>query len=307
MELIAFRIPMKVRFRGVSERCGILIGGPAGWGEFSPFPEYPSSVAAHWARAALAAANDGWPRPLRKRIPVNATIPAVSPELAYEMALSSGCTTAKVKVAEGDDMGRVEAVREALGPDGKIRVDANGIWDTDEAVRSIRSLARFTLEYVEQPVSTLDEMAAVRKKVDVPLAADESVRNADDPLRIAGLEAADIVVLKVQPLGGVQRCLEVAEACGLPVVVSSAVETSIGLASGLALAAALEELPYACGLNTLSLLEGDVADKPFVALNGQIAVRRPEVDPELAERFAPPVELEREWKARLHEAMEALN
>jgi O-succinylbenzoate synthase len=306
MELICFQIPMKVRFRGVTERCGVLIGGSAGWGEFSPFPEHPTSVAAQWARAALATANEGWPRPVRKRIPVNATIPGVGPELAYEMARSSGCTTAKVKVAEGDDEGRVEAVREALGPSGKIRVDANGMWDVDQAVRKIRTLDRFDLEYVEQPVATLEEMADVRKLVDVPLAADESVRNAEDPMRVAGLEAADIVVVKVQPLGGVQRCLEVADACGLPVVVSSAVETSIGLASGLALAAALDELPYACGLNTLSLLEGDVADKPFVALNGEIALRRPEVDPELAERYAPPPDLEREWKVRLQQAMEAI-
>ncbi len=285
MELIPFRIPLKVRFRGVAERYGMLVGGSQGWGEFSPFLDYAPPATATWAAAALEAADKGWPRPMRRRIPVNTTIPAVSAEVAHEMTKASGCTTVKVKVAEGDDEARVEAVRDALGPNGKVRIDVNGAWSVSEAIENIKNLDRYTLEYVEQPVATLEEMAEVRLRVDVPLAADESVRNAEDPLRIRGLEAADIVVLKVQPLGGVRRCLEIAEACGLPVVVSSAVETSIGLAAGAALAAALPDLPYACGLGTLSLLEGDVADRPCVPLNGEIPVRRPEVDPDAVEPY----------------------
>lgn len=280
-----FRIPLRVRFRRVTERSGVLVRGPHGWGEFSPFPEYGPDVTKGWRRAAVEAATDPWPAPVRTSIPVNAIVPAVGPEKAHAMVLAAGCRTVKVKVAEGDDEARVEAVRDALGPGGRIRVDANGAWDVDTAEKMIAILDRYGLEYVEQPVATLEEMAALRRRVDVPLAADESVRTAEDPLRVRGLEAADVVVLKVQPLGGVRRSLEVAEAAGLPAVVSSAVETSIGLAAGVALAAALPELPYACGLGTASLLEGDVVRDPLVPVDGELAVRRPEVDEDALSRF----------------------
>ncbi|HYP24206.1 MAG TPA: o-succinylbenzoate synthase [Actinomycetota bacterium] len=269
---------MRVRFRRVTERSGVLVRGPQGWGEFSPFPEYGPPATRAWRACALEAATKPWPAPVRDFVPVNAIVPAVGPEQAHAMTLASGCTTVKVKVAEGDDEARVEAVRDALGPEGRIRIDVNGAWDVDEAAKWIEVLGRYDLEYVEQPVATLEEMAALRKRVDVPLAADESVRTADDPLRVKGLEAADVVVLKVQPLGGVWRCLEVAEAAGLPAVVSSAVETSVGLAAGLALAAALPELPYACGLGTASLLAGDVVADPLVPVDGVLRVCRPGVD-----------------------------
>jgi o-succinylbenzoate synthase len=137
----------------------------------------------------------------------------------------------------------------------------------------LKQLDAFDLEYAEQPVRALHEMAELRRRVDVRLAADESVRTAEDPMRIAGLEAADIVVLKVQPLGGVRRCLQVAESSGLPVVVSSAVETSVGIAAGVALAAALPELPFACGLGTAQLLAGDVTTEPLMPVNGMLPVR----------------------------------
>lgn len=285
-----FRIPLRTRFRQVSWREGVLVEGPAGWGEFSPFPEYPPRVTARWAAATREAASRPWPAPLRTSIPVNATVPAVGPSEAHALVTSSGCATAKVKVAErgetlADDLARVEAVRDALGPAGHLRVDANGGWDVEEAVRAIRALDRFGLEYVEQPVATLQEMALVRRRIDVPLAADESVRTAEDPLRVAGLGAADLVVLKVQPLGGVAAALAVAGASGLPVVVSSAVETSVGIAAGLALAAALPELPYACGLNTVSLLEGDVVADPLVARGGSIPVARPVPVPAALDRW----------------------
>lgn len=269
---------MRVRFRNVTHREGVLISGRAGWGEFSPFPEYGPKLTRRWYAAAREAADEGWPAPIRSRIPVNTTIPAVDPDLAFKMTKASGCSTAKVKVAEGDDEGRVEAVRDALGPSGKLRVDVNGAWDVDTAARAIKRLTRFDLEYVEQPVATLREMAELRTKVDVPIAADESVRTAADPLRVAGLDAADIVVLKVQPLGGVRAALAVAEACGLPAVVSSALETSVGLAAGVALAAALPELPYACGLGTAALLEQDVVEDPLEPIDGHLEVRRPVVD-----------------------------
>lgn len=285
-----FRIPLRTRFRRVSWREGVLVEGPAGWGEFSPFPEYPPRVTARWAAATREAASRPWPAPRRTNIPVNVTVPAVAPSAAHALVASSGCATAKVKVAEtgqtlADDIARVEAVRNALGPAGHLRVDANGGWDVEEAVRAIRALDRFDLEYVEQPVATLEEMALVRRRVDVPLAADESVRTAEDPLRVAGLGAADIVVLKVQPLGGVAAALAVAEASGLPVVVSSAVETSVGIAAGLALAATLPDLPYACGLATVSLLEGDVVADPLVARGGCIPVARPAPADEVFDRW----------------------
>src|SRR6202034_4040422 len=179
----------------------------------------------------------------------------------------------------------VEAVRDALGPDGRIRVDANGGWETGQAARMLRRLARFGLEYAEQPCATLDELAELRRHVDIPVAADESIRKADDPLKVRAAGAADIVMVKVQPLGGVRAALRVAEACGLPVVVSSAVDTSVGLAAGVALAAALPALPYACGLATMSLLSGDVTAEPLAEAGGVLPVRRPEVDPDALARW----------------------
>ena len=228
--------------------------GPAGWGEWSPFGEYGPQLAARWWHAAVEAATVAWPPARRDDVPVNAIVPAVDPQTAHRIVRTSGCATAKVKVGVGDDHARVEAVRDALGADGRLRIDVNAVWDVDTAIRRLRELARYELEYVEQPVADLADFGRLRAKVDVPLAADESVRLAPDPLRIPGIAAADVVVLKVQPLGGVHRCLQVAEALGRPVIVSSAVETSVGLAAGLALAAALPDLAGACGLGTMSLL-----------------------------------------------------
>jgi O-succinylbenzoate synthase len=280
--LRAFAIPMPTRFRGVTVREGALIEGPAGWGEFSPFAEYGPRECARWLASALESAFEGWPEPVRDRIPVNVTVPAVGPDQARAMVAASGCRTAKVKVAErgqpeADDIARVEAVRDAIGPDGRIRVDANGGWDVPAAKRMLRQLDRFGLEYAEQPCATLEEMASLRRDIGIPLAADESIRRAEDPLRVRAAGAADIVVLKAQPLGGVRAALRIAEACGLPVVVSSAVDTSVGLAAGVALAAALPELPYACGLATMSLLSGDVTAQPLTETGGELPVRRPAV------------------------------
>jgi o-succinylbenzoate synthase len=296
-----FDLPMRVRFRRQDRRSGVLLRGTAGWGEFSPFPDYDAAACTRWLAAAREAADVGWPAPVRASVPVNTTVPAVPPEQAHALVVASGCRTAKVKVAElgqrlADDVARVEAVRDALGPDGKVRVDANAGWDVDDAVTALKALDAFALEYAEQPVATLEEMAQLRRRVDVRLAADESVRTAEDPLRVAGLEAADIVVLKVQPLGGVRRCLEVAEACGLPVVVSSAVETSVGIAAGVALAAALPELPFACGLGTVSLLAADVVDDPLLPVDGELPVRRVEPNPSLVHADD---ELTSWWQQRL--------
>jgi O-succinylbenzoate synthase len=298
--LRAFAIPMPTRFRGITVREGALIEGPAGWGEFSPFADYGPRECARWLACAVEAATAGWPPPARDRIPVNVTVPAVGPEQAHALVSASACRTAKVKVAErgqslADDIARVEAVRDALGPAGAVRVDANAAWDVGQAERALRELNRFGLEYAEQPCPDLDDLAALRRRVDVPVAADESIRRAEDPLAVRAAGAADIVVIKAQPLGGVRAALAVAEACGLPVVVSSAVETSVGLAAGLALAAALPELRYACGLATMSLLAGDVTGDPLVEEEGALAVRRPALD---AERLSAWETDPAPWRAR---------
>ena len=298
---LVFDVPMRVRFRGQTHRSGVLLQGAAGWGEFSPFPDYDDLTCVRWLAAAKEAADEGWPAPLRDVVPVNAIVPAVDPVTAHDLVTASGCRTAKVKVAESgqvlaDDIARVEAVRDALGRHGHVRVDANGAWSVDEAADALKRLDAFELEYAEQPVRTLEEMAALRKRVDVRLAADESVRTAEDPIRVVGLEAADIVVLKVQPLGGVRRCLEVAEACGLPVVVSSAVETSVGLAAGVALAAALPDLPFACGLGTGLLLDTDVTEPSLLPVDGMLPVGPIAPDPKLADADAQTQEW---WLQRL--------
>jgi O-succinylbenzoate synthase len=302
-----FSIPMRTRFRGITVREGVLLHGDAGWGEFSPFLDYDAATAEPWLRAAREAADDGWPTPIRPSIPVNVTVPAVGPEEAAAIVKASrGCRTAKVKVAEpgqtpAEEQARLEAVRDALGPDGRIRVDANGAWSIDEAVARIPLLASAAggLEYVEQPCATVEELAVVRRKVDVPVAADESIRRAADPYRVRDLEAADIAVLKVQPLGGVRACLRIAEDIGLPVVVSSALETSVGIAAGVALAAALPDLPYACGLATVQLLTDDVAVEPLLPVDGTLSVVRPEVDDAALLRTAAATDRRRHWEERL--------
>lgn len=298
-----YNLPMRTRFRGITVREGVLLAGDAGWGEWSPFLEYDDPVAEPWLRCAEEAAAGDWPEPLRDAVPVNVTVPATGPEQAHAIVTRGGCRTAKVKVAEpgqtlDDDRARLEAVRDALGPGGRIRVDANGGWDVDTAVAAIAvlDLAADGLEYVEQPCASVEELAAVRRRVDVPIAADESIRRAEDPYRVRDLEAADIAVLKVQPLGGVRACLRIAEDIGLPVVVSSALETSVGIAAGVALAAALPELPYACGLATVQLLERDVVTDPLLPVDGMLPVRVPTVD-ESRVRAEP--DRVAHWEARL--------
>ena len=307
MEWTAYSIRMRTRFRGITVREGMLAHGPAGWTEWSPFWDYDDPTCLPWLAAAREAAYEQWPAPMRDRIPVNCIVPAVPPEqVAPIVRRSAGCRTAKVKVAEpgqslAEDLARVEATREAIGPHGRIRVDANGAWTVNEAIRAIEALDRTTggLEYVEQPCADVEDLATVRRHVRVPIAADESIRRASDPLRVRDLDAADVVVLKVQPLGGVAACLRIAKQIDLPVVVSSAVETSVGLAAGVALAAALPALPYACGLGTGALLEADVVAEPLRPVDGELPVLRPEVDPvALAAVTAEPATADR-WQQRL--------
>ncbi|WP_405487089.1 o-succinylbenzoate synthase [Nocardia sp. NBC_00511] len=301
---VVYAIPMRTRFRGITVREGMLIPGPLGWGEFCAFPEYDDREAAAWLATAVEQASVGWPEPVRERVPVNCIVPAVGPERAREIVVASGCRTAKVKVADhpdslAEDLVRVAAAREALGPGGAVRIDANAVWDVETAVDRIKQIDRAAggLEYVEQPCRTVEELAEVRRRVDVRIAADESIRRAEDPLRVAVAGAADVAVLKCTPLGGVRRALAVAEAAGLPCLVSSALETSVGLSAQIALAAALPELDFACGLDTLSLLTGDVVTAPLRPVDGYLTVPRtaPIPDPELLERFRHPDPERTDW------------
>ncbi|WSV84476.1 o-succinylbenzoate synthase [Nocardia sp. NBC_01009] len=296
-ETIVYAIPLRTRFRGITVREGMLLRGPLGWGEFCPFPEYDDREATSWLATALEQVTVGWPEPVRELVPINCTVPAVDPERAYDIVAKSGCRTAKVKVADhpeslAEDLARVAAVRAALGTDGAIRVDANAVWDVDTAIVNIGRIDRAAggLEYVEQPCRTIEELAAVRRRVGVRIAADESIRRAEDPLRVAVAGAADIAVLKCTPLGGVRRALQVAAAAGLPCVVSSALETSVGLAAQLALAGALPELDFACGLGTTALFEGDVVAESLRPVDGFLPVPRtpPQPDPALLERYRQP-------------------
>ncbi len=304
LEARVYSVPLRTRFRGIDVRDGVLVRGPAGWGEFSPFWDYDVAESRRWWAAAQEAAVDGWPPAVRDTVAVNVTVPAVDPERAHAIVAASGCRTAKVKVAEpgqsaADDLARVEAVRDALGPSGAVRVDANAAWDVDTAAARIAELDRVAggLEYVEQPCPELVELAELRRRIDVRIAVDEGVRRSADPLAVDLRAAADVVVLKVQPLGGVRAALRVAEAHGLPCVVSSALESSVGIAAGVALAAALPELPFACGLATVALFTDDVSSDPLLPVDGELEVRRagPERRTAGAAHPAPPAR----WRARL--------
>jgi o-succinylbenzoate synthase len=301
------RVPLTVGFRGVTAREAVLLRGPAGWGEFAPFLEYDDAESARWLAAAVEAAWAGWPAQRRASVPVNATVPAVGAgAVAGVLGRFPGCTTAKVKVAQAgqglaDDVARVAAVRDVLGPGGRIRVDANAAWSVPAAVEALTALAPYGLEYAEQPCASVPELAALRRELGgaVAVAADESVRKSSDPERVALAGAADVVVLKVAPMGGVRAALRVAAACGLPVVVSSALDTSVGIAAGVALAAALPDLPYACGLGTVGLMASDVTAAPLTARDGALPVRAVEPDPALLAELAAPPDRRAWWEDRL--------
>lgn len=301
-------LPLVTRFRGIQLREALLCEGPAGWTEFSPFTEYGDEESAAWLAAAI---DFGWGPStpiLRETIRVNATLPAVpAAAVAEVLARFPGCRTVKIKVAEPgqtleDDAARVSAARELLGAEGRIRLDANGAWNVDEAEHAIHALAEYDLEYVEQPCATVDELAQLRSRVKymgIPIAADESVRKAADPLAVARAGAADILVIKAQPLGGVTAALRIVADAGLPVVVSSALDTSVGLSMGLHLAAAIPFLEYDCGLGTAALLAVDVTDEPLIPSDGQLEVRRVTPTEHLLAAHAADAGRSAWWLARL--------
>jgi O-succinylbenzoate synthase len=301
-------LPLVTRFRALDVREAMVIRGPKGWTEFSPFDDYSDEESIAWLRAAIEFGWEELPPVVRSRIPVNATVPAVpAADVDAVLARFPGSRTAKVKVAGpgstlADDVERVRAVRTALGAEGRIRVDANGAWNVDEAEHAIHALAQFDLEYVEQPCASIPELAELRARVSymgIPVAADESVRRESDPLEVSRVGAADILVIKVQPLGGLSRALDIVRQSGLPAVVSSALDTSVGLAMGAHLAGALPDLEFDCGLGTAALLAADVTDSPLLPVDGHIDVSRPEVSQELLARHAASPERTSAWRERL--------
>ena len=308
-------LPLASRFRGIEVREALVMLGPHGWTEFSPFVEYDDTEAAVWLAAAI---DFGWnspPAALRDVIPVNATLPAIAAsQVPGILDRFAGCRTVKVKVAEpgqtlADDVARVSATRDYLGPGGRIRIDANGAWTVDEGERAIHALAVFDLEYVEQPCATVDELAQIRKRVKymgIPIAADESVRKARDPLAVARAGAADILVIKAAPLGGITAAFTLVADAGLPVVISSALDTSIGLSMGAYLAASIPQLDFDCGLGTAALLAADLTDAPLVPVNGAIPVRKVTPNEQLLATHAATAERTEWWLARLARCYELL-
>lgn len=317
MRVHVYSIPLKNTFRGLNVREGVLVEHGGRWAEWSPFSEYDDEIASRWLRATLSQLTDRR-EPLRASVPVNVTVPEVGPERAAEIVAGSGCATAKVKVAGNssleDDVARVKAVRQALGAEGRVRVDANGSWSVPEALRALEKLGEVGLEYAEQPCASVEELARLRKELAksglaVPIAADESIRRAEDPLRVAALDAADVVVLKVQPLGGVEKVLELAEKLApRKVVISSALETSVGIHASLRAACLLPSLDAACGINTVRLFTGDVVAEPLIAKRGELTLGPcPEPSQELLAEYAAPEPRARWWRERLERCREIVS
>ena len=316
MRVHVFSIPLRNTFRGINVREGVLIDADGKWAEWSPFVEYDDEIAARWLRGTLDQLTENR-TPVRDRVSVNVTIPEVSPDTAYELVTTSGCKTAKVKVAGSssltEDVERVRAVRQAIGPQGHVRVDANGSWSLEEALEALEILGEVGLEYAEQPCASVEDLALLRKELAksglaVPIAADESIRRAEDPLRVAALAAADVVVLKVQPLGGTAKVLELAEQLApCKVVISSALETSVGIHASLKAACELPDAPLACGINTVRLFTGDVVRNPLIAKDGELVLgETPTPTDELLEEFAAPKPRARWWKDRLQRCRERI-
>lgn len=291
-------LPLRTSFRGIQTREALLFEGENGWAEWSPFLEYEDEEAAVWLNAAIEFASGDLPPLLRTEIGINATLPAVGPD-DVERALKpfGKFRTVKIKVAEKgqslqDDLNRIIKVWQTY-PEAKIRLDANGRLTVSEAISLVGMMLEngIKLEYFEQPCRTIAELAEfkhlLRRYSDsVKVAADESVRKVSDPLAVALAGAADILVLKAAPLGGIHRTLDIAREAGLPVVVSSALDTSIGISMGLHLAGALPELTYECGLGTAAMFIGDVTKEPLIAEDGVLKVRRVEPNESKLQVFA---------------------
>ena len=281
MRRLPFSIALRHPVMGVTTRSGYLIEGPAGWGECSPLPSWNKAERDAAERSALEAATLPFPAALRHRVAVNAMIPRVAPDVAAELALTSGCGTIKIKVGDGESVDRVAAVRSACGPAVRIRLDGNGAWDVETALRMLARLAVYDIELAEDPVASLEELATLRGRAGMPVAAESCIRTTDDARRLNQLEAADAIVLKPQRIGGVREALRAADAGGVPAIASSALETSVGLAAVVALGASLPDAPFAHGAGTALLLASDVVADPLIPADGWLIPRRPSVDQQL--------------------------
>ena len=308
MQVVA--LPLKSKFRGITEREVALFEGPAGWGEFAPFLEYEDVESSTWLLSAIDAATNPAPMAYRGFIKVNATLPALNNAKEIEELLQSfaGCDTVKIKVGEnlGEDIVRVARVR-ALLPKAKLRLDVNGAWSVDQALIALYEIYEEVgpLEYIEQPCATLAELRQLKEKlvIDFKITGDEVIRKAKDPFAIDLQGAVDVLMLKVAPLGGVTRAREIGAHHKLPMVVSSALDSAVGIGYGLQLAASLPSLDYACGLATGQLLSADVAAVPLE--NGELAVRAISPDADLLAKYAVPVERLTWWKERTKRAFYA--
>lgn len=312
---VPFSLPLRRTFRGVDSREGMLIEGSAGWGEFAPFADYSPAAAARWLASAVEAAFEGWPAPVRDAVEVNAIIPALAPgeseQLARE-AVSRGCTTIKVKVGGSPDLdiARIGVVREVLDAEfgegvGRIRLDANAQWSLDEAIAMLERCARYGIEYAEQPCASLDDLALVRRETGVRIAVDEGLRSSEDPGSLDLSDAADIAIIKPATLGGVRASLDLISGLGMPVVVSGAMDSSVGLGTALALAGALPELTYASGLGTGALLADDLVVTPIVPMGGALRVLRIEPDANALARARARITDTSLWRQRLTVAWNA--
>jgi len=292
-EAVAFSVPLAMSFRSSENREGVVFKGPSGWGEFAPFPEYDDVIAGRWLAGALEMAFGKFPELVRDVVPVNAIIPATDEMTAYEMVERSinrsGISTVKVKVAQpgqslADDVARVRAVRSALSSngisDGKIRIDVNGGWSLERAQKDLNTLvdAANGLDYVEQPCSSLSDLKKLRTQTDVRIAVDEGLRLAAEFDVLEIRDAADVLIVKSLPLGGVVQSLRLIDRIDLPVVVSGSMDTSVGLASSLFLAASVKELYGACGVGTGPLLALDLVHTTKLADNGVMKVERTNPD-----------------------------
>lgn len=295
-QALVYSLPLVNRFRRIIVREGVLLRSGNRWGEFAPFWDYGPHESKRWLWSAVNALTEELPAPVRGSVPVNVTVPVVSPTRAGQIVeQSGGCRTAKVKVADrgtelADDVERVKAVRAALenqfGGDYRIRVDANGAWNLAEAKTAIAALdeAAGGLEYVEQPCKSAEDLLELRATTSVPLAVDELIRRSPDPLSDLPDGCADVMVVKIQPLGGVTAVIDLAKkanARGMDVVVSSAVDSAVGIGLGVRAAAAMAQLPHACGLATSQLLKSDVSRQPWQVQDGQLKVQEVEINTDL--------------------------
>ncbi len=301
-------LPTKTNFRGIKVREVALIKGEYGWGEFSPFLEYSEAECAPWLKCAIEAATKPRPELFRQSIKVNGTMPALNDPKEIEGIVNSfpGVTTFKVKVGENlsEDIARLAKVR-ALRPESKLRIDVNGNWSIADAVTNLRAIYENIgpLEYVEQPCATIEELRELKEKlqINIPIAGDEVLRKARDPFAINLEGAVDILMLKVQPLGGIERAHKLAAHHKIPVVVSSALESAVGINYGMILAASFPEMDLECGLGTGSLLAANVAELPII--DGQIHIR--EFEPEFSGHEVAPERYEW-WKNRVMKTAELL-